>query len=297
MTPQRAFPITFLGVAMCMFLATAVHGQGTDDQVDVLSTIEWKIGPYTAELGTIAQIKLPEDFQFAGPDDTRLLLEAMQNPTSGSELGFVAAPPQSAPSGSTPWFVIFSFDAMGYVQDDEKDSLDADATLQSIREGAAQSNNERSKRGWPSLEVVGWEEPPNYDPETNNLVWAVRFQSEGIPVVNYNTRLLGRNGVMVVNLIVEPDQLAAAVPDFKELLKGYSFNPGGRYSEYRAGDKIAKYGLMALVAGGAGAVAVKSGLLKSLWKFIVIGAIAVVAFFRKLFWGFFGGRTATESDT
>ena len=77
-------------------------------------------------------------------------------------------------------------------------------------------------------------------------------------VVNYNTRLLGRRGVMTVSLVVDPNQVAATVPAFNDLLKSYSFNSGQGYAEFRAGDKIAKYGLTALVAGGAGAVAAKN---------------------------------------
>jgi len=53
---------------------------------------------------------------------------------------------------------------------------------------------------------------------------------------------------------------------------------------------VAKYGLTALVAGGALAGAAKMGLLKGLWvfilaakKFIIIGVIAVVGFLAKIF--------------
>jgi uncharacterized membrane-anchored protein len=52
----------------------------------------------------------------------------------------------------------------------------------------------------------------------------------------------------------------------------------------------AEYGLAALVAGTATAAAVKLGLFKGLWiaivgakKFIIIGVVAMVALFRKLF--------------
>ena len=60
----------------------------------------------------------------------------------------------------------------------------------------------------------------------------------------------------------------------------YSFKPGGLYAEFRAGDKIAKYGLTALVAGGVGAVdaAVKMVLYylhERVWyRFIGLGLTA-----------------------
>ena len=61
---------------------------------------------------------------------------------------------------------------------------------------------------------------------THNLEWAIRAESGDRPIINYNTRLLGRKGVMEVILIVKPDALAETLPTFKELLKDYSFKSG-----------------------------------------------------------------------
>jgi len=53
---------------------------------------------------------------------------------------------------------------------------------------------------------------------------------------------------------------------------------------------VAKYGIATLIAGGALAAAAKFGILKVLWlgllkfsKFIIIGLVAIAAFFKKLF--------------
>jgi uncharacterized membrane-anchored protein len=43
-----------------------------------------------------------------------------------------------------------------------------------------------------------------------------------------------------------------------------------------SGDKVAEYGLVALVAGGAGAAAAKAGLFASLFKVIAKGGKAIV---------------------
>ena len=79
------------------------------------------------------------------------------------------------------------------------------------------------------------------------------------------------------------DELDTAIPELAELLESYEYAQGNRYAEYRKGDKVAKYGLTALVAGGAAAVALKSGFFKYIWKGLVIGAIAVSSFFKKMF--------------
>lgn len=238
--------------------------------------IDWVEGPAKAKIGDLAEINVPKGYRFTGKKGTQSLLEATQNPVSGSELGFLA-------KDEADWFIIFDFDEVGYVKDDEKDSLDGSAILSSIKEGNEHANEERKDNGWVTLEIVGWEVPPKYDAVSHNLEWAVRAKDgNGQNVVNYNTRLLGRKGVMEASLVINPDALNATLPEFKTLLGGYAYTADESYASYRQGDKIAEYGLTALVTGGAVAVAAKSGLFKYLWKLIVVAGAAIAAFFRKL---------------
>jgi uncharacterized membrane-anchored protein len=188
------------------------------------------------------------------------------------------------------WSVMFEFSDVGYVKDTDKDKLNADKLLADIKRGTAAANKERVRAGSSAIEVVGWEVPPKYDENTHNLEWAVRATCDGQPLLNYNTRLLGRKGVMEVVLIVEPDKLPATLPTFRSLLDAYSFQTGQTYAEYRSGDRVAKYGLAALVVGGAAVGAAKLGLfawlavfLKKGWKLVVVAVAAVAAFFKKLF--------------
>ena len=196
---------------------------------------------------------MPAGYQFLDGKTTRALMKASGEPTSGREQGLLMPT-------NDHWSVIFEFDDVGYVKDDEKDKLDADKLLAAIREGTARANQERERLGSPPLEIVGWEQPPKYDPVTHNLEWAIRATSSGRPILNYNTRLLGRKGVMEAVLIIEPDKLPATLPTFQELLAGYSFQSGQNYAEYRSGDKLAKYGLAALIVGGGAVGAAKLGM-------------------------------------
>ena len=240
--------------------------------------VKWQRGPSIGELGSTAQVHVPAGYVFAGGNDTRVIMEATQNPPTGRELGFVA------PAGEN-WFAVFEFDDVGYVKDDEKHSLDAEALLQSIKAGTEVGNQERAKRGWPSMTILGWEQPPRYDESTHNLEWAVRGESQGTPLVNYNTRLLGRGGVMEVTLVTDPETLSETLPKFKTMLAGFEFSPGQKYGEFRAGDKLATYGLTGLIVGGGTAVLVKSGAFKWLWKLILPILLAGGALVRKIFSG------------
>ncbi len=242
--------------------------------------IKWQACPCTAKLGDLATISLPEGFGFTGREGAIRFMELSQNPSSGSELGVVV--PQNG-----EWYVIFEFEDSGYVKDDEKDRLDADAILNSIRKGTEEANKIRLSKGWTPLTIQGWQRRPYYDTITHNLTWSIKAESQNEIVINHSVRLLGREGVMHADLVGDPQQLASAVPEFDSLLKGYYFNPGRRYAEFRKGDKMATYGLTALIAGGAGAVAAKTGLLAKFWKLIVAGIVlvggALMRFFKAIF--------------
>jgi uncharacterized membrane-anchored protein len=251
------------------------------------SGIEWQEGPSTGTLGDIARIKIPEGFRFAGRDGVRRFMELTQNPVSGDELGVMLSP--SGPDDQT-WFVIFEFNPIGYVKDDEKGQLDANAILSSLKKGNERGNEERRKRGWATLDLLGWSTPPRYDPVTNNLTWAIRASSEGSEVINHSVRLLGRKGVMDADLVLGPAQISSAVPEFDSLLAGFEFSQGNRYAEWVKGDKVAAYGLTALVAGGVGAAAVKSGALGKLWKLLAVGVLAGLAGLKRILGAIFGSK-------
>jgi uncharacterized membrane-anchored protein len=69
------------------------------------------------------------------------------------------------------------------------------------------------------------------------------------------------------------------MPEVDNIIKNFSYKSGKSYAEFVKGDKIAQYGLTALIAGGAGAAAVKLGFFKILVKFWKIVAVAVIGFF------------------
>ena len=237
-------------------------------------------GPTTGQLGELAAVEVPEGFVFAGAEDTQLIMKLGGNAVSGGELGYL-----SPNREENRWTALFEFEDSGYVKDDDKDEIDADAILKSFTEGTEQSNARRRELGIPELHVTGWAEAPRYDEENNNLVWALKAVSDGKDVVNYHTKLLGRTGVMSVVLITDPALLATVMPEYKKMLASFRYVDGQRYADWRQGDRVAEYGLMGLMGVGVAALAAKTGLLSKLWKFIAIGVVAVGAFFKKLFFG------------
>lgn len=251
----------------------------------ILNSLKWTVGPGKGALGTLAQIEIPEGTRLTDGNGARKMLEMMHNPTGTHELGLLT-------NDQLDWFVVFEFSDIGYVKDADKEKLDGNAILESLREGNEMANEERKKRGWPAISIDGWHTPPFYNKETNNLEWCIKGSSEGHDIVNYNTRILGRGGVMSANLLVDPLALDATLPQIKTILRGFSYVEGQKYSQWKSGDKIAKYGLSALVMGGAVGVAAKLGLLGKiaaslgkLWKAIILGLIAVGAALKSFIFG------------
>jgi uncharacterized membrane-anchored protein len=266
-------------------------GQGNQTTEAPINSIEWKKGPHTAVLGDVAQIVVPEGYVFVQAKDMRAFSELNQDPYSG-ELGALLPEDHS-------WVILFGFQSIGYVKDDEKDDLNAiaDSLLEAIRSGNATANAERRQRGWAELEITGWEQRPFYELQTKNLTWAIRAQSQSGPVVNYKSRILGRSGVMSANLVIGPGRLAAVIPTYKGLLTGFSYKQGQSYTEFREGDKTATYGLTALIAGGATVVAAKTGWLVKFGKGIIAGAVAIITAIGVWLKKVFGGAKPTTTSS
>jgi uncharacterized membrane-anchored protein len=278
----QALARRLLGCALLLGMLAGplvVLAQSSDESpvMRQIHQLGWQHGPGNGNMGGIATLKLAEGQGFLDAANTRRFLELTRNPPRDHRYTLMAA--------DGAWFAIFFFEDSGYVKDDEK--LDAEALLKSLREGDEGSNTERKRLEMPALYTAGWAVPPHYDPVTRQLEWGVQLRGEdGHPLVNYAIRILGRRGVMHAILVSSADRLSGDVAAFKASLTGYAFVPGERYSEFRAGDRVAEYGLAALVLGGAAAVATKSGFLKAFGKVIVVGVMGlgavVIAFFRRL---------------
>lgn len=247
----------------------------------------WTRGPHIGSLGTQAQIVVPSGSFFLDAAATQAFLQANENIPSGREVGAVVHPSDQGPS----WFALFTFSDEGYVDDSDKDAIDADALMADMKRGNEAGNEERKKRGWAPFVLQGWQTRPYYDPSTNNLTWAIVGASPGdTPTINHSVRLLGRRGVMSVALVADKEGIDATTGDFNTLLKGFTYRDGERYAQFRKGDKMAGYGLAALIGGGAAAAAVKTGFLKKAWKAIVALVFAAIAGLKKLL----GGRSSEE---
>lgn len=247
-----------------------------DPYLRQINQLPWR--STSGDIAQVARIGLSGDLRFLDSASTSRFLELNGNPPRPNN--FVVAP------RALGWFAVFSFDRSGYVRDNER--LDADAILSTLREQNQAGMAERRRLNMPVLRLDGWAVPPHYDTQTRRLEWGTRLVGEqGQVTVNYTIRLLGRSGVMTAILVSDPQNLQQDVEQFKAALRNFEFVSGERYAEFRDGDRVAEYGLAALIVGGAAAAAAGSGMLKGLGKLIGLGVLgglaAVGALFRRLF--------------
>jgi len=255
--------------------------------------LNWVEGPRTVDLGdNIAQVEITKEYVFLNGENTRKLMEYSGDLISNQEVGSIW-PRNEAKS----YAIYFDYDPRGYIKDDEKGSIDSDALLESFKKGNKKQNERRKEKGFPPMNLIGWHQKPHYDDVTNNLVWSLLFEVQGTEVINYNVRLLGRYGYTSIVFASEKSSFDLDRPEFEKVLSTFSYKKGKTYAEYVQGDKVAKIGLTALVAGGAAAAAAKTGILKALLKYIkviVIGIIGFLAALWKKIKRLFGVREVTD---
>jgi uncharacterized membrane-anchored protein len=238
----------------------------------------------------VAQLDVPEEFRYIDAGDAkRFLEEGWGNPDGSGTLGMLL-PVDSDLFGPEGWVVVITYQEDGYVSDEDASDIDYNELLVSMQEANKEANEERRKLGYQKLSLVGWARPPHYDSEAKKLYWAKELQAEGAEetTLNYNVRILGRKGVLVMNAVSGMSQLPLIEGRMNQVLAFSDFKEGYRYSDYEAGvDKVAAYGLAALIGGKiaakVGLLAKLGGLLVAFKKVIIIGLAAVGGFFTKLF--------------
>jgi uncharacterized membrane-anchored protein len=263
--------------------------------VKLLNDLKYQQGQIDLR-GGLATLTVPKEFNFLDSTDAEtVLVKLWGNPPSEDKPLGLLIPAGMTPISSNCWVVTISYDEDGYVKDDDASKINYDDLLKQMQQSVRGENKERTQKGYPAVELVGWAAAPRYDAVTHKLYWAkeIRFGDEPEHTLNYDIRILGRHGVLDLDAVAGMDQLSEIENRTPDILNMVDFDQGNRYADFDPKiDKVAKYGIAALVAGGVAGVAAKLGLFKLIWvfilaakKFIIIGIAAIAAFFRKIFKG------------
>ena len=261
--------------------ATTDDAKAKEDQAaSEVDRLPFVTGPKRVDLGNSTEIELPEGFHLYEKAQAEEISRKLGNGTDGL-VAMVVKP-------GSEWLVVIEYDASGYVDDSDADELDADELMDSYRKGTEEQNKRRKALGVSELFLDSWSEKPRYEKPLHHLVWGLAGHSTEGKVINFFTRILGRNGYLSVNLIDEPERIEASKKEALAILQATRFKPGAAYADHVDSDRSSGIGLRGLVLGGAGvAVASKIGLFAKILlvfkKLFIVVIAAIGGLFRWLF--------------
>lgn len=237
-----------------------------------------------------AKLTVPDNFYFLSAADAEtVLVDVWGNPPGQNVLGMLF-PADMTPFDASSWAVTIEYEEDGYVSDEDAADLDYDDLLQQMKQDTKEASKARTEQGYAPIALVGWAAKPFYDKSQHKLHWAkeIKFGDAEVNTLNYNIRVLGRKGVLVLNFIAGMDQLPLINDNLNSVLALAEFDNGASYADFDPDlDTVAAYGIGALVAGKVlaktGFIAVALIFLKKFGVFIVlaIGGLVKSLFGRK----------------
>ena len=235
-----------------------------------------------------ASLEVPEGFVFLDSEQSKkLIVDYWNNPESrmSNVLGTLI------PKGAKAFYQIsvayvISYDNCGYIKDDDANSIDYGELLKQLQQECKNENDSlpKEQRMW----LTGWAVPPQYISSSHTLIWAKSFNSESGVVVNYDMRILGKDGLISVNAVISITDIGEVKELQNLIVNSIQYNNGFKYSDFdETRDKVSDWTIGGLIAGG---VLAKTGfftkigiLLLKMWKIVVIGLIGIGAAIRKFF--------------
>jgi uncharacterized membrane-anchored protein len=299
-----------LSVLVTVFFSTILFAKGNKDSVAMLiakqqkfvdsvdNSMKYETGNIVLT-GGVAKLNVPAGFKFLNPDQSNYVLsELWGNPPQTGILGMLF-PESSGPFGEKSYAFIITYDASGYVKDDDADKIDYDDLLKEIQKDEIEDNKTRVAQGYGAINMVGWASKPFYDKTNKVLHWAKNLHFSGADenTLNYEVRILGRKGVLSMNAVATMNELDSVKKDIDKVLAMPSFTDGNTYKDFDSKtDNVAAWTIGGLVAGKVllkvGFWAIIGKFLLAGWKFILIGIVAVWAGIKK----FFGKKPQVEEE-
>ncbi|MBO9699859.1 MAG: DUF2167 domain-containing protein [Sporocytophaga sp.] len=244
-----------------------------------------------------ATIKVPAGFKFLDAEQSIYVLHSLWgNPEDPTILGLLF-PEDMGPMHPDSWAISVEYSEEGHIDDDDAEDIDYDELLTEMKKDAESANPGRVQGGYEPIHLIGWAAKPYYDAENKKLHWAKEIQfgdsATGVNTLNYNIRILGRKGYLMLNAIGGMSQLGAINKDIDKVLASVEFTEGYKYSDFNPEmDKVAAYGIGGLVAGKVLAKVGFFGILAKFGKVIILGIGAALTFI----WKFFTGRRKNKVD-
>ncbi|MDJ1503219.1 DUF2167 domain-containing protein [Xanthocytophaga agilis] len=270
--------------------STAIY-QAKIDSIE--NSLKYQHGTIKLE-GGIGEVTIPTGFKYLDPKQAEYVLTDLWGNPKQSTLGLIV-PENQGVLGDKAWAFNIQYDEMGYVKDDDADDIDYEELLEEMQNDIVEASKERVAQGYEPIKLVGWANKPFYDEDRKILHWAkeIKFGDEEVNTLNYNVRVLGRKGVLVLNAIGSMQELPVINKNIDKVLNIVQFSDGYKYSDFNPDvDEVAAYTVGGLVAGK---VLAKVGILAFVGKFFKIIAVAVIGGVSAL-WKWLTGRRKDDTE-
>lgn len=284
------------------FTSFLLFSQENDFKIQIDSiekTFTYQHGTITLDNG-VGQIKVPEGFKYLDAKQAeKVIVDLWGNPkTENISLGLLLPEAQSVLDEKGYVFNI-QYDEIGYVKDDDADDIDYDDLLSDLKEESKTENEQRKKEGYAPITIVGWAAKPFYDKDRKILHWAkeIKFGDDEVNTLNYNIRILGRKGVIVLNAIASTKELGLVQKDISKVLDVVQFNDGYQYDDFDSNvDEVAAWTIGGLVAGKVLAKVGFFAIIAKFGKLIFIGILGLFTAFKKRMARFFSKNKNEEPE-
>jgi uncharacterized membrane-anchored protein len=268
----------FIALVLCLSFGHVVSANEKDSVTLFFDSLEasfkYQHGQIILEDG-IGTLKVPDGFRYLDAAQADYIIHDLWgNPHGQGTMGMIV-PENIGITDERSWAFIITYEEMGFVKDDDAEEINYDELLKEIQSDAAAANAERTNEGYESIAIIGWAAQPYYDKEKKVLHWAkeIKFgESEGT-TLNYNVRILGRKGVLVLNAVASMMELPDVQKNIEPVLASFSYADGNKYADFNPDvDDVAAWTIGGLVAGK---VLAKAGFFAIVLKNIKLIALAI----------------------
>lgn len=226
----------------CLAITPGVSGLSREDSLsryerldssDLLSaSFSYKVGEQV--LNQLAVLKVPQGYRLLEGDQARVLVEQLWgNPENPNTLG-VLIPQRVSPTDKEVGGIIISFEPTGYLNDDDAQRINYNRLLYSMKEELQEDNLLKGGRSVGAIKTVDWAFPPYFNKSNHSLHLAkvFKFESKLSPFLNYEVRLLGRNGALCLTAIGKASDLQKIKAQLESVLEYTQFTFGNRYEDF-----------------------------------------------------------------
>lgn len=267
-------------ILLIVIMSISFPSIAADTKPGEITTVSWVEGPTTVTMEP-ALLDLDENLRFLNKSDTVKMLEFLNKPKSGNEIGSVYSK-----GNDRNWFILFEYFDVGHVSDEDRDKIFPNQLLNKIINGSEGQNKERVKKDEPEVYEITWVKKPYYYEGSNILVWCLAYYHGGEKIVYYESDMLCREGYVTTKIMCSPEDFVEAEIYAKKIIGNISVDNGKKYSDYIPNsDKLSNITLKGLIASDAIASAESDllfVLLKNFWFIVLLPILVALARFIKI---------------